>query len=211
TGQLTFFAITAAIGAIGGAVIGGITAAKNGENVWAGIGIGAAVGGLVGLGAGAAAATMLSGSVTASTSLVVAGGATLINTVTTCGLGAGAVYVANNVSQALSGGGGQVVSQTIQTGKNVYYQVTSSQAAQSIANTGELIPSSVERSVCVLNFQPTLAQAQQLGAQSVDTVIRFSTNCTTFINDSTVPFTGAYRNMIDGAIRIFDVIEVGFR
>jgi len=69
----------------------------------------------------------------------------------------------------------------------------------------------VEKSVCVLNFQPTLAQAQQLGATAYDTVVRFSTNCSTFINDSTVPFAGAYRNMIDGAIKIFDVLEVGFK
>lgn len=93
----------------------------------------------------------------------------------------------------------------------MYYQVTSSQAAQTIANTGKLIPSSVEGSVCVLNFQPTLTQARQLGAQSVETVIRFSTNCTTFVPDLTVPFSGAYRNMINGTIQIFDIIEVGFR
>ena len=74
-----------------------------------------------------------------------------------------------------------------------------------------MIPSSVERSVCVLDFQPTLEQAKQIGAMAYDTVIRFSTNCSTFIHDPTVPFYGAFRNMIGGAVKIFDVVEVGFK
>ena len=73
-GEFPFFAITAAIGAVAGAVVGGIVAASNGDNVWAGIGIGAAAGGLIGLGAGAAAGTLLAGSATASTTAVIAGG-----------------------------------------------------------------------------------------------------------------------------------------
>ena len=47
-------AIGAAIGAVSGAVYGGITAAANGQNVWAGIGIGALTGGFMGAGAGIA-------------------------------------------------------------------------------------------------------------------------------------------------------------
>ena len=47
-------AIGAAIGAVSGAVYGGITAAANGQNVWAGIGIGALTGGFMGAGAGVA-------------------------------------------------------------------------------------------------------------------------------------------------------------
>lgn len=70
--------------------------------------------------------------------------------------------------------------------EGVYYQVTSSQAAKQIAQTEQLIPSQVEKSVCVLNFQPTLDQARQLGTYSCDTVIRFRTNCSTFIPDTTV-------------------------
>lgn len=46
TGNLPFFVVTAAIGA----VVGGVVVAKNGGNVWAGIGIGA----LIGTGVGAA-------------------------------------------------------------------------------------------------------------------------------------------------------------
>lgn len=58
----------------------------------------------------------------------------------------------------------------------------------------------------ILNFQPTLDQARQLGAYSCDTVIRFRTNCSTFIPDTTVGFEG-----IDGAVKIFDIVEVGFK
>ena len=101
-GHLPFFVITAAIGAVAGAIIGGCIAASRGENVWAGIGIGAAAGGLVGLGAGAAAGALLAGSVTASTAAVATGAGTLATTVATGGVGAGAAYVANNVSQAAS-------------------------------------------------------------------------------------------------------------
>ena len=140
-----------------------------------------------------------------------AGGSALASTVAAGGLGAGATYVANNLSQAVTGSGGQVVSNTIETSKNVYYQVTSSQAAKTIADTGKLIPSSVEGSVCVLNFQPTIAQAQQIGAKSYETVIRFTTNCSTFIPDTTVPYVGAFRNIRDGAITVINVFEVGFK
>ena len=100
TGNLPFFAITAAIGAVVGAVVGGVVAAKNGGNVWAGIGIGAAAGALIGTGAGMAAGAALAGSITATTGAVMAGGSTLVATVGTGGLGAGATYIANNLSQA---------------------------------------------------------------------------------------------------------------
>jgi len=62
-----------------------------------------------------------------------------------------------------------------------------------------------------LNFQPTLKQAAQIGADSFQTVIRFSTNCTTFAEDGTIPFMGGFGNIIDGAINIFNAVEVGFK
>jgi len=99
-GNIPFFLITAAIGAVAGAVVGGIIATKNGGNVWAGIGIGAAAGGLIGLGAGAAASAMLAGSIAATTTEVVVGGAGLVSAVSAGGVGAGAAYIANNVSQS---------------------------------------------------------------------------------------------------------------
>jgi hypothetical protein len=97
TGELPFLIVTAAIGAVAGAIIGGVVAAKNGGDVWAGIGIGAAVGGLAGAGLGAAAGVMLAGCATASTAAVIVGGATLNATIATGGLGAGAAYIANNI------------------------------------------------------------------------------------------------------------------
>ena len=100
TGEIPFFVITAAVGAVIGAVAGGILAAQTGGNVWAGIGLGAAAGALIGTGAGMAAGAALAGSITATTGAVVAGGGTLVSTVATGGVGAGATYVANNLQQA---------------------------------------------------------------------------------------------------------------
>ena len=99
-GRFPFFAITAAIGAVVGAVVGGVVAAKKGGNVWAGIGIGAAAGALIGAGLGAAAGAVLAGSITATTSSVIAGGGALVTAITTGGLGAGATYISNNLSRA---------------------------------------------------------------------------------------------------------------
>jgi RHS repeat-associated protein len=79
SGHFPFLAITAIIGAVVGAVVGGIVAAKTDNNIWAGIGMGAAVGGLIGLGAGAAAGLLLAGSATASTAAVLTGATTLVN------------------------------------------------------------------------------------------------------------------------------------
>lgn len=55
----------------------GLIAASQGKSVLKGALIGAAVGGLVGLGAGAAAGVLLTGSATASTAAVMAGGSAL--------------------------------------------------------------------------------------------------------------------------------------
>ena len=93
----------------------------------------------------------------------------------------------------------------------LYYQVTSSQAAQKIAETGKLYPSAIEQSVCVLDHQPTLKEATQLGAYSVETVIAFSTNCKTFVPDTTVSSKGAYRNYRNGMIEVYNVREVNFK
>ena len=100
TGELPFFLLTAAIGAVAGAIIGGVAAAKNGGNVLAGIGIGAAVGGLVGAGLGAAAGAMLAGSATASTAAVISGAGIVTTAVSTGGLGAGAALIADNIVRA---------------------------------------------------------------------------------------------------------------
>ena len=127
-GEFPFFAITAAIGAVAGAVVGGIVAASNGDNVWAGVGIGAAAGGLIGLGAGAAAGTLLAGSVTASSSAVFTGGSMLANTVATGGIGAGTTYIADNVNKAAN----QISSNVVSTVNNI-----SSKINRAPANPGK--------------------------------------------------------------------------
>jgi hypothetical protein len=100
SGELPFFLVTAAICAVMGAIIGGVSAAKRGGNVWAGIGIGAAVGGLAGAGFGAAVGVMLVGSATASTVAVASGLGMLATAVSTGGAGAGLALVADNISRA---------------------------------------------------------------------------------------------------------------
>ena len=210
-GLLPFFAIAGVIGAIIGAVVGGTVAASRGESILAGAAIGAGVGTLSGLGLGAGAAALLGGSAAATTSSVIAGANALANTVATGGIAAGANHLANNLSQATNSSS-QTITQTYQATQKYYYQVTSYEGARQIRETGVLIPSSMEGSVCVLDFQPTLEQARQLGAYAYDTVVRFTTNCTTLvIPDHSVPFSGAWRNLIDGVVRVFNVIEVGFR
>ena len=95
-----FFLVTAAIGAVAGAVVGGAVAVATGNNVWAGIGIGAAAGSLIGTGVGAVAGLALAGSVTASTAAVVAGANVLVTTVGTGGIVAGSQYIASNFQRA---------------------------------------------------------------------------------------------------------------
>lgn len=102
TGELPFFLVTAAIGAVAGAIIGGVVAAKNGGNVWAGIGIGAAAGGLAGAGLGAAAGVVLAGSATASTAAVVSGAGMVATAVSTGGAGGGLALVADNISRSVN-------------------------------------------------------------------------------------------------------------
>lgn len=92
--------ITAAIGAVVGAVVGGIVAAKKGKSVWAGIGIGAAAGGLIGLGAGAAA-VLLTGSATASTAVVL-GTASIKLAATGSTIGIGAAKTISKISRVYS-------------------------------------------------------------------------------------------------------------
>ncbi len=102
TGDLPFFLITAAIGAVVGSIIGGITAAKNGESIWAGIGIGAATEGLIGAGLGAITGVMLAGSATAGVASIVSGAGILATAVSTGGAGAGLALVADNISRAVN-------------------------------------------------------------------------------------------------------------
>ncbi|MGN0526221.1 MAG: RHS repeat-associated core domain-containing protein, partial [Acutalibacteraceae bacterium] len=102
TGNLPFFAITAAVGAAVGAVVGGVKAAKAGKSVLKGALKGAAVGGLVGLGAGAAAGVLLAGSAMASVTSVAVGAKAVVSVVGSTGIAAGTKMLADNASQACS-------------------------------------------------------------------------------------------------------------
>ena len=124
-----FMLITAAIGAVAGAVTGGIISAKKGKSVWAGIGIGAVAGALIGTGAGMAAGAALAGSITATTGAVMAGGSALVSTVATGGLGAGATYIANNLSQAVNN-----TAPAVQAGASKMQQVAAKGRAGEVAS-----------------------------------------------------------------------------
>ena len=104
-GEIAFVAVTAMIVGVAGAVAGGIVAAKTGNNVWVGIGIGAAAGTLIGTGVGAAAGVALAGSITASTAAVAGGASTFAGLVSAGGLGAGGAFIADNIARIFTNGG----------------------------------------------------------------------------------------------------------
>lgn len=136
TGNLPFFAITAAIGAAVGAVFGGVVAARSGSNIIAGIGLGAAAGALIGTGAGIAAGVALAGSITASTGAVMAGGSALAAAIGSGGLRAGV----SNLSQASNGAAtaAQVSESHMQ---QVYRQGQAGEQAANIVKNTMRIPS----------------------------------------------------------------------
>ena len=136
TGNLPFFAITAAIGAAVGAVFGGVVAARSDSNIIAGIGLGAAAGALIGTGAGIAAGVALAGSITASTGAVMAGGSALSAAIGSGGLRAGV----SNLSQASNGAAtaAQVSESHMQ---QVYRQGQAGEQAANIVKNTMRIPS----------------------------------------------------------------------
>ncbi len=85
-------AIGFGVGAVSGAVYGGITAAANGQDVWAGIGIGALTGGIMGAGAGVAslfiAPILAGGGVAIGATSISAGASLAIGTGISFGTGA---------------------------------------------------------------------------------------------------------------------------
>ena len=174
TGDFPFFLITAAIGAVVGAVVGGVVAAKTGKNVWAGIGIGAAAGALIGTGAGMAAGAALAGSITATTGAVMAGGSAFASTVATGGLGAGATYIANNLSKAVNnaapalqagatkmqqvtakGKAGEVASGLVKNNQRIYITATKYRIPDGLDTTNKILSE-------VKNYSGTLSFTSQL-------------------------------------------------
>jgi hypothetical protein len=92
-----FFVATGILGAVVGGIVG---YAKTGT--WQDALAGATVGGVAGLGLGAAAGAMLAGSVVASTASVATGTTALATTVSSGGIVAGGLMIADNVSQAVN-------------------------------------------------------------------------------------------------------------
>ena len=182
--------------AVIGALAGGHFAAKASKAKTGRVSKKAVVGGIVG---GATAGALIGWGIGAAVTAI--GSA----------ISAALPVVGEAVQKASEAANSTTASDAMETGKKVYYQVTSFQGAQSILETEILTPSSIEKSVCVVDFQPTLAQARNFGAFAYDTVVKFTTNCTTFVADETIPYKGVFRNMIDGSVKIFDVTEVGFK
>ena len=212
SGALPFFAITAAIGAVAGAVIGGIAAARSGSSVWAGIGIGAAAGALIGTGAGMAAGAALAGSITATTGAVIAGGSTLVGTVATGGLGAGAAYVANNLSQAVNnsapvvqagasrmrqvvekGKAGEIASGLVKNTQRIYISPIQYRIPDGLDTTNKILSE-------VKNYSSTLSYTAQLR----DFVSWSQANGYQMHLYTNAPLTGPLQQAVDsGLIQVF--------
>ena len=217
TGNLPFFAITAAIGAVVGAVVGGVVAAKNGGNVWAGIGIGAAAGALIGTGAGMAAGAALAGSITATTGAVMAGGSTLVATVGTGGLGAGANYIANNLSQAANNLApaaqttASKMQQVYEKGKagELAANITKNHAhIDSLTGTAKYrIPDMLDRSARILGEVKNYSGTISLTAQLKDFALWSQLNgYQMHLYTNSTSFTGPLQQLIDnGVIQVFPI------
>ena len=156
--------------AVIGALAGGHFAAKASKAKTGRVSKKAVVGGIVG---GATAGALIGWGIGAAVTAI--GSA----------ISAALPVVGEAVQKASEAANSTTASDAMETGKKVYYQVTSFQGAQSILETEILTPSSIEKSVCVVDFQPTLAQARNFSAFAYDTVVKF-TNCTTFVADETI-------------------------
>ena len=189
------------VGAVVGGLAGGHIAAKvskaktgkvNGLAVAGGIVGGGVLGGLAGWGIGAA--------ITAIGTAVTGGAATAV-----------APIVQQAVEKASQASNSTTLSNAVNSGKNIYYQVTSTQAIEQMKQTLQLRP--IESAYnYVMQYQPTFEQAKNLGCRSLETVVRFSTNFSSFVPDTSCSVPGALISNIPGVIDIMeDIVEVGFK
>ena len=218
SGNLPFFVITAALGAVGGAIAGGIIAAKAGGNVWAGIGIGAAAGALIGTGVGMAAGAALAGSIAATATQVAMGAGTLATTVATGGLGAGVAYVTNNLSQAISNST-STVQATANKMQQVYEKGKAGELAANITKnhthidslTGTAnyrIPDMLDHSAKILGEVKNYSGTISLTAQLKDFVLWSQLNgYQMYLFTNSTSFTGPLQQLIDNGV--IQVIPIG--
>jgi len=205
SGHFPFLAITAIIGAVVGAVVGGIVAAKTDNNIWAGIGMGAAVGGLIGLGAGAAAGVLLAGSATASTAAVIAGATTLVN------------QAGNSICQAVTKVADKVTKAAPKVTK-IYRSVSKAEAVD-IKATGKfnIAPGAMEVKQFGLSLEETTkfgnAMGQNIIAEASVPNHMFNQLCKVGVDPSifkagtvTVPYEmlGEFNQAVAGKINIFE-------
>ena len=189
------------VGAVIGCLAGGHIAAKVSKaqtgkvNGWAaagGIVGGGVIGGHAGWGVGAAI--------------------TAIGAAATGAAGTAAAPIAERAAEKVAqASSNTTLLNAVKTGKNIYYQVTSTQAIEQMKHTLQLKP--IESSYnYVMQYQPTFAQAKNLGCRSLETVVRFSTNFSSFIPDTSCSVPGALVSNIPGIIEIMDdIVEVGFK
>ncbi len=202
---------------IGWQIVGGVVAAKNGGNVWAGIGIGAAAGALIGTGAGMAAGAALAGSITATTGAVMAGGSTLVATVGTGGLGAGATYIANNLSQAANNlapaaqTAASKMQQVYEKGKagELAANITKNHAhIDSLTGTANYrIPDMLDRFARILGEVKNYSGTISLTAQLKDFALWSQLNgYQMHLYTNSTSFTGPLQQLIDsGVIQVFPI------
>ena len=205
SGCFPFLAITAIVGAVVGAVVGGIIAAETGNNVWAGIAIGAAAGGLIGLGLGAVAGELLAGSAIAETSAAIAGA------------GALASQASNTIGQAVT----KVADKVTRASPKVtqVYRSVSSAEADDIQATGKfnIAPGAMEVKQFALSIEETKkfgeAMGQRMIAQASVPNNMLNQLCKVGVDPSifragtiTVPYEqlGAFNQAVAGTINIFE-------
>lgn len=169
-----FMFVTAAIGAVAGAVWGGIKAYRSGKSIWKGALKGAAIGGLVGLGAGAFSGILLAGNVLASTSLVMGGAKALAGVIATGGGSAGLAFISNNLANAFGGVGAQGAAAKMQevvakgkTGEALSGLVKNTEHIPSLTGTAAYrIPDGLDHIASILsevkNYSGTLSFTSQL-------------------------------------------------
>lgn len=164
-----------------------------------------------------AAGAALSGSITATTGAVMAGGSTLVATVGTGGLGAGATYIANNLSQAANNlapaaqTAASKMQQVYEKGKagELVANITKNHAhIDSLTGTAKYrIPDMLDRSARILGEVKNYSGTISLTAQLKDFALWSQLNgYQMHLYTNSTSFTGPLQQLIDnGVIQVFPI------